>query len=130
MPKAIKDLSLADLDKLIKERNRELDKLYKQRDQIDARIAALEKGKRGSKGVKASRAKNEVSLHDTIHQILSKTSKGFTLAEVCDKVKATGYKSNAKNFKNVVYQCMHTDKEVVRVADSEPARYVLKKNSK
>lgn len=56
---------------------------------------------------KVVRAKNTVSLHQTVSDLLKVP---MTTAEIAEAVKKTGYKSSSKDFKNVVYQALYQNK--------------------
>ena len=138
------NLSLAELESLLKEQKSRLDSLKKKQaqlekelDGVNAEIAALEgkgsrKGKRGrpagstskKKTVRRRRAKNAKPLKEYVKDVLASNKKGLTLQQVMDKVEAAGYKSKSKNFKNVLYQCLYHTKEFV--LDSNKGTYTLK----
>lgn len=117
---AKKELSLADLEKIMTDRQTKLEALLQKRDQleqtieeIDADIQSfLETGSVRRRGQK--RPRNEAPLRPVIVEILSKTKKGMSLHALAEKVKETGYKSQSRNFKNVVYQCIYHTEGVVR----------------
>ena len=129
---ATNGLSLAQLERLLDQRRRDLAKLQKQRskiqkrlDAVDSRIASIGgpvSGGRGGGG--RSRARNAVSLQDAIHQILAKSGAAMPVGDIVDKVRATGYKSNSANFRGIVNQTLIKDKRF-----TAPSRgvYQLKK---
>ena len=138
------NLSLAELESLLKEQKSRLDSLKKKQAQLEkelggvnSEIAALEgksskRGKRGrpsgstskKKTVRRRRAKNAKPLKEYVNDVLSANKKGLTLQQVMDKVQAAGYKSKSKNFKNVLYQCLYHTEEFV--LDPKKGTYTLK----
>jgi hypothetical protein len=77
---------------------------------------------RGSKN-RGARPKNERSLRDVISDLLSKSKKGLTLEELVPKVVEAGYKSNSKNFENMIYQNIYNSEGIVK--DAETGCYSL-----
>lgn len=136
------NMSLAELESMLKEQKSRLDNLKKKQnalqkdlDSVNQEIAVLEgKGARrgrpsGSTGgstkrVRRRRAKNAKPLKAYVIDVLNSNKKGLTLQQVSDKVQAAGYKSKSKSFKNVLYQCLYHNKEFMH--DSEAGIYKLK----
>lgn len=55
-----------------------------------------------------TRAKNSESLRVVVLRVLKQSgSKGLKLSDLADAVIHTGYKSNSRNFRNVLYQCLY-----------------------
>ncbi|MEZ0263628.1 MAG: hypothetical protein ACAI43_02785 [Phycisphaerae bacterium] len=119
-------MNLAQLEKLVQARRSEVDKLNRQRakvqrklDAIDARIADLSGGAAGGGGGggprrgPGSRVRNDISLQDLIHQILSKAGAPMGVGDIADKAKASGYRSNSANFRGIVNQTLIKDKRFV-----------------
>ncbi|HSI33122.1 MAG TPA: hypothetical protein VK986_05980 [Tepidisphaeraceae bacterium] len=118
-------MNLAQLEKLVQARRSEVDKLNRQRakvqrklDAIDARIADLSGGATGGGGGgprrgPGSRVRNDISLQDLIHQILSKAGAPMGVGDIADKAKASGYRSNSANFRGIVNQTLIKDKRFV-----------------
>jgi hypothetical protein len=48
--------------------------------------------------------------------ILVKSKKGLSLPDLASKVTESGYKSNSRNFKNVVYRCVYNSENIVHDA--------------
>jgi chromosome segregation ATPase len=135
MAKNTKDLSVADLQRLLDDRKSQLNDLHKQRDKLYSDLANVEqrinslrgRGKvygagRGRKAAK--RPKNSKSLRDVVTELLTKNKKGFTLAKLMEKVLKSGYKSNSSDFKNVLYQCLYNADEFTH--DAKTGKYVIK----
>lgn len=133
------NMSLAELESMLKEQKVRLDSLKKKQntlqkdlDSVNQEIATLEgkgkgKGRRGrppgstsgsTKKVRRRRAKNAKPLKAHVIEALNGNKKGLTLQQVSDKVQASGYKSKSKSFKNVLYQCLYHNKEFVHDADA------------
>jgi hypothetical protein len=127
-------LSLAQLEKMMQSRRTEVARLTRKRDTVqrkldvlNAKIAALSGGAvggGGGGGGGGTRARNEVSLQDMIHQVLSKGSSPVSVGDIVDKVKALGYRSNSANFRGIVNQTLIKDK---RFASASRGMYQLKK---
>ena len=125
-------LSLQQLERLIDKRRRDLARLQKQRakaqkrlDAIDAKITAAGGSSGGGRsGTGRTRARNESSLQDAIHHILSKSGGPMSVGDIHDKVLSTGYKSNAANFRGIVNQTLIKDK---RFTSASRGVYQLKK---
>jgi hypothetical protein len=130
------DLSVAQLEKLLNQSKDRLGKLLKKRKQLASQLAKVDKQierltghaangeapKRGGK--RGKRPKNAKNLPATIREVLSRTKSGYSLSALADKVKASGYKSHAANFKNVIYQTLYKEKDFVR--DETSGTYKLK----
>ncbi len=138
------NMSLAELETMLKEQKSRLDTLKKKQgtlqkelDGVNQEIALLE-GKSGrrrgrpasaaksgtTRKVRRRRAKNEKPLKAYVTDVLNSSKKGLTLQEVSDKVQEAGYKSKSKSFKNVLYQCLYHNKEFTH--DSDAGIYKLK----
>jgi hypothetical protein len=116
----VSSLSLADLERLLKERQAHLDTLLKNRDELQAGIARLDaqmqallefRGK--GRSLSRPRASNETPLRDVVISVLGKKKKGLSLQDLAEQVLATGYQSNSRNFANVVYQCVYHHPDIV-----------------
>ena|SRR6478672_1061783 len=103
-------LGIADLQRILAERQSDLKKLYKQRTRaerelnaIDREIAKLEgAGRGGRRG--GGRARNEHSLVDTLEEVLRSKGRPMSVGEILEAVLATGYRSNAANFRSIINQ--------------------------
>lgn len=132
-------MSLAELESILKEQKTRLDSLKKKQrdlekdlDSVNREISALEGNgsrRRGrpagsTRTVPRRRAKNAKPLKGYVIDVLNANKKGLTLQEISDKVKAAGYKSKSKSFKNVLYQCLYHNREFMH--DSDAGIYKLK----
>ena len=68
---------------------------------------AKDKAPKPPKAARAPRAKNEKPLKDYVAKVLSENTEGCTIPEMETKVKESGYTSNAKDFRNILYQCVY-----------------------
>src|ERR1700748_2908681 len=101
MSRATVGYSVAELEKILDDRKNQLQDLAKRRDQLQKELDKLDGeiqdmvGPGGSLGKfkrRRRRVKNEMSLRAVVKEILGKNKKGFTLADLADKVTETGYK--------------------------------------
>jgi hypothetical protein len=125
--------SLSELQNLLKAQKSRLAELLKTQaalkkelNGVNSEIKVL-KGKGGSRGaskrIRKRRPKNAQSLRAVILDLLTANKKGMTLNDIHDAVVATGYKSNSKNFKNVVYQTLYHKDEFV--SDGKTGKFKL-----
>lgn len=131
MARAGAELSVADLERMLDRKRSRLNSLEKRREQlqkslsrIDQQISALQ-GRPTVAAVRRKtrkRPKNPRPLAAYVLQFLGRSKKGLTLAELAQKIQDAGYKSNAEDFKNVVYQCIYKLKNVVHDVDTETYR--------
>jgi hypothetical protein len=135
MPKTARPLSVAELERMLNSRKTELETLIKKRDKLKKDLATVEKRIRTLQGVPAttspsgrgkapSRPKNVKPLHQFVTDILAKHKKGLPLAELAKQVLDAGYKTNSKNFKNTLYQCLYNSKAITH--DAKTGKYQLK----
>lgn len=129
------NLSLSDLERILDERKSEAHELGKRRDQLTKELAKIDlelqgivgTKRRGAKkgGRRGKRLKNERSLREIIFDLLGKSKKGITLADLEPKVLEAGYKSSSKNFGNMIYQCLYNSEGVTH--DPETGCYRVEK---
>lgn len=121
------DVSLADLEKLISQRKGHLKQLERRRERLQSQLEEVESeiasivGERSAGG--SVRAVNKQSLHEVVCETLGRYKKGLALADLQDAVLATGYKTNSKNFKNVLYQCVYNSESIAH--DANTGKYLL-----
>ncbi len=145
---AMRDLTVAQLEKLLLAKKSKLEDLVVKRDKLrqelnslDEQIQSLGGGespapadeegprRRGrpkgskNKGRRGPRVKGQKSLKTLVAEELQKAKKGLTIDELIAAVQASGYKSKADKFKNVMYQCLFHGENFQR--DAESKRWVL-----
>ena len=135
MAKTGKQLSVAQLERLLSTHKARLAELLKQRAKLQATLAGVEKeigvlaGKDAAPGKKVrrkigKRPKNAKSLKVVVTEVLTKNKKGLSLNDLAAKVLATGYKTKSRKFNNVVYQTIFANKEFTH--DEKTGNYRLK----
>jgi hypothetical protein len=125
-------LSLSDLERMIRGRQRELNRLQKRRakvqrklDALDGKIAAISGGGRGVSA--GRRARNGSNLPDTIAQVLARARGPMSVGEIANRALAGGYRTNSGNFKAVVNVALAKDK---RFGSAGRGVYRLKRPAK
>ena len=130
MAKDTAPLSIADLERLLNERRDNVHGLLERRKQVQRELEKLDAEMQDAMNPNAPigrirrrgpRVKNETSLRTVADGILAKSKKGLSLADLVNKVTETGYKSNSRNFKTVVYQCLYNSEVIVH--DEATGRY-------
>ena len=136
MAKSSKQLSVADLERMLNNRRAQLDGMAKKRERLQKELAGVDQLISRLEGTKTKtvsaakpkktvkRRRNKTSLRSVVNVILGKNKKGLKLAELHEHVMDTGFKSNSKNFRNVLYQCVYNADEVVH--DQKSGLYRLK----
>ena len=130
MPRISSELSISQLEKILRDRRGKIGSLEKKRakivrqlETIDAQIAGM--GGSVRTGGIGSRVRNEMNLNDSIALVLKKAGGALKVAQIVDHVKATGYKSNSENFRGIVNQALIKDKRFAK--SGVRGSYVLKK---
>ena len=136
MAKSRSELSVADLQRMLERKQSRLAALLKKRQSLQKTLATVEKQIAALEGSKSRsgtqkrrrkpgrRVKNARPLHVVVTEILSKTKAGLKVADLAEKVAATGYKSKSANFKNVVHQTLYNSDNIVR--DKQTGKYRMK----
>ena len=135
-PASGNNFNIAQLDRVLEEKRSELDKLRRQRsdiqkklNQIDRQIERVEGGMNGSRrgggggGGGGGRARNAKSLLDTLEEVLRDGGRPMKVAEIMDAAIASGYRSGSANFRGIVNQTLIKDK---RFGQVERGVYELK----
>ena len=108
-------MSLTDLQRIIRNRQRGLQKLERQRskwqrklDEVERQIAKVAGSARGSgrSGSARSRPRNELSLVEAISKVLSGAGRAMNVGDIAEKVRADGYRSGSANFRAIVNQTL------------------------
>lgn len=126
-PSSGTNLSLAALQSIMESRRGELSRLRKQRtelqrklDHLDRQIDRIE----GAGGRGGTRARNAMSLNDTLEVVLRDGGKPMKVGDIVEAVKAEGYRSSSANFRGIVNQTLIKDK---RFHAPERGMYQIKK---
>ena len=123
--------NIVQLERILHGRRSELNRLERQRSELQRKIDGVERriaqiagslrGRRGGGG--GIRARNEQSLVETIEAVM-RSGKPMRVGEIVDAVQAGGYRSNSANFRGIVNQTLI--KERKRFAQAERGLYQLK----
>jgi len=119
MKNILNTLSLNDIQKEIKRRERKVAALNRKRANMLKKLALLDAAiiasggsvqkKAGLMGVGGSRPRNKASLPDTMVSVMSKT-KPMSVAEIEAGVLKAGYKTVSVTFKTIIFQTLKRDK--------------------
>lgn len=119
MPKSASYMSVAELEQILEGRKikaidlgKKREELQKQLDEIDRQILEVMGDSRVIKR-RRKRVKNDMSLRSHVLEILGKSKKGFSMADLTTKIVEAGYKSSSRNFRNVLYQCLYNTEGVI-----------------
>ena len=130
-------LSVAELEALLARQKNRVTSLGKKRAKLQAELNSVEDQlqslqgpaapaprARKKTGRRGKRPKNVQPLAAVVSGILGKIPKGLSLDDLVAQVIASGYKTKAKSFSNVVYQCVYNSKAIQR--DKKSGAYRLK----
>jgi hypothetical protein len=133
MARVAGEMTLAQLEKALEKKKSRLDELQSRRAtlqqqlaRVEAQISGIAGRSSGAGGVRKrrKRPKNAQSLKGYVSDILGRNKKGLTLAELHEKLDQTDYRSKAKNFRNVLYQCLYNSEDFQQ--DKSTGKYSLK----
>ena len=130
--------NIAQLERILQDRRSELNRLERQRSELQRKLDGLDRqitpltgslrGRRGGGGGggggPGSRARNEVSLVEAIETALRGTGKPMRVGDIVEAVQGAGYRSNSANFRGIVNQTLI--KERKRFSAAERGLYQLK----
>lgn len=131
------ELTVAQLEKMLDNKRSMLEGLQKKRERlqhelsnVEARISSVGGSRMDVVGLRKARKvqkrpRNDKTLSEVIFEVLGQNKKGFTLADLSDKVLETGYKTGSSKFSNTVYQCLYNNQETI-VCDPTTRCYRLK----
>lgn len=125
--------NIAQLERILQERRSELNRLERQRADLQRKLDGLDRqimklngslrGRRGGGGGASgggggggTRARNEVSLVEAIEGAL-RGGKPMRVGEIVDAVQASGYRSNSANFRGIVNQTLIKERKRFTAAD-------------
>jgi hypothetical protein len=132
-PRASGVFSIAQLEKLLDNRRREMSDLMKERNRIQTRLDALDRRlatlsggrfRNGSGGGAGTRARNPKSLTAMMEDVLGRSGKPMNVGDIAEAVQRGGYRSNSANFRAIVNQTLIKDK---RFGSAGRGMYQLKK---
>ncbi len=118
MAKAMSAMSVAELEQILEDRKvraidlgKRREELQKELDELDRQILEVMGDNRVIRR-KRRRLKNEMSLRSHVLDLLSKSKRGYSMADLTSKIMDAGYKSSSRNFRNVLYQCLYNTEGV------------------
>lgn len=133
MNKTLKNLSIDDMLKEIKRRNRLIAKLNRSRATLLAKVAEIDEAIKANggeiknmgktrKAPAGVRQRNQEALPDVIASVLSKETP-LNASQIEEAVIAKGYRSSSTAFKTIIFQALAKDKRFKKAARGQ---YVLK----
>jgi hypothetical protein len=109
-----KELTVAQLEKILLRKKAALEKLLRQRTQLQKKLAQVERriieiggGEGGKPRPPRRRPKNAKTLLVAVTEMLAQHKKGLTLRDLANRLLASGYKTSSTNFQNTLYQCLY-----------------------
>ena len=128
------NLSIAQLERILRVRRGELQRLMRQRTKVARQLARIDSQLRsldgnggaaiGRLGGGGGRVRNEQSLVKMIEGVLGKTGKAMNVGDIATAVQRQGYKSNSANFRGIVNQTLIKEKQF---SQASRGMYQLKK---
>jgi septal ring factor EnvC (AmiA/AmiB activator) len=133
-PASGNNFNIAQLERVLEEKRSELDKLRRQRSDIQKKLNQIDRlidrvgggmngSRRGGAGGGGGRARNAHSLIETLDAVLREGGRPMKVAEIMDAAIASGYRSGSANFRGIVNQTLIKDK---RFGQVERGVYELK----
>lgn len=119
MPRGQSKLSINELQQMLNRSRTQLTRLMRQRSRLQGQLDGLDRQieKLGGNAVAGGggrvRAKNAVSLADSIAKVLGGNGKPMPVREIVSAVRAAGYRSSSPNFRAIVNQTLIKDKRFV-----------------
>jgi hypothetical protein len=117
--------NIAQLERILQGRRSELNRLERQRSELQRKLDGLDRqivklngslrGRRG--GGPGSRARNEHSLVEVIEIVMKGKGKAMRVGEIVEAVQAGGYRSNSANFLGIVNQTLIKERKRFSAAD-------------
>lgn len=124
MTTALESMSVTDIQQFLKKQQGRVNQLQKRRAKLVEDIKNIDTEIAELSGQGGTRFKNKRSHIGAICHVLGKYKKGLPLAELSNAVLKSGHQSTSGNFKNIVYQAIHNNSELV-IRDEKTKRYVL-----
>ncbi len=130
-----REFTIAQLEKMLLRRNAALEKLMRQRAQLQKKLAQVERriveiggtaGERGARRPPRRRPKNPKTLLVAVTEMLAQYKKGLTLRDLANRLLDSGYKTSSTNFQNTLYQCLYHNSDKI-AHDAKAHTYRIKK---
>lgn len=135
-PRALRSLSISDLQAELRRRQSASRPLARRRERLAQKLAAIDaelarlgvstsgggSGLTGRRGPRGPRVKNSLSLVESLKKVM--TGKVLSVGEAADAVLALGYRTNSANFRTVVNQTLLVNKGSFK--SPERGRYTAK----
>jgi hypothetical protein len=133
MPRLPQALTVTELERILRRRRAEITLLTQERNRLQQRLGIIDNKIRELAGNgtiafsanRAGRARNAMSLIETLSQVMGKTGKPMTVSNILQGVLDSGYRSTSPNFRGIVN--MTLVKERKRFANASRGVYELKK---
>ena|ERR1700728_3799828 len=113
-----KGFSITQLEKMLDDQRSKLNgltraraKLQKRLDALDSRISSLGGPTGGGAG---GRARNKVSLNESIVAVLTRSGSAMSVGDIVDRVLARGYATTSPNFRSIVNQALIKDERFAK----------------
>lgn len=122
MPKTVKELSLAQLERTLARKKVRLAVLVSRRARLQSQLQRVSRqvediaGRGAGEGVvvrtRRRHRRNSPSLREVVLALLTQNKSGLAIGDLEEHVRATGYKSRSTNFRNVLHQCLYQTKGI------------------
>lgn len=123
-PASGNNFNIAQLERALGEKRTELQKLRRQRSEIQKKLNQIDRqidrvgggmngSRRGAGG--GGRARNAHSLMETLEAVLREGGRPMKVAEIMEAAIANGYRSGSANFRGIVNQTLIKDKRFGQV---------------
>lgn len=127
--KAANEMSLNELELLLRTRKGKITKLHKEREKLAKKLAQLDNEITAAGGsvngaTKGGRARNAKSLNAVLMDVL-KGKPSMRVAEIADAALEAGYRTTSENFRGIVNQTLIKDTHFT--STGERGMYALKK---
>jgi hypothetical protein len=133
MAKSTSALSVSELEQMLTRRRSEAALLVAERNRLQNYLVVIDNKIRGLSGgggaggfglTASGRARNAISLIDTLTQVMAKSEKPMQVGDIVDAVLKTGYRSTSANFRAMVNMTLIRERK--RFKNTGRAMYELK----
>ena len=117
------NLNIAQLQRALDDKKSELQKLHRQRSELQKKVSGIDRqierieggmaGARKSSGggsTGSGRARNAQNLGDAMEAVMRDGGKALGVTEIMEGVLASGYRSGSDNFRGIINQTLIKDK--------------------